>query len=178
MPDPWKGDMRGAGQPGESPNMNSLPLQQLQLYPSSGAPRSRLLPFQAECLAGTLLHVPCPGAPPALCLPRCLLIAAVHHDSLLLSSSFFLPCLKKIPLKTTFLSRVCVFLPFQPFLPTLQYFQSLTFSSRGSVFQSQAAEQAQGVTSTPPAKQPAAAGYPQFWGSLLPAHGTLHIFSS
>lgn len=102
VPDPWKGDMRGAGQPGESPNMNSLPLQQSQLYPSSGAPRSRLLPFQAECLAGTLLHVPCPGAPPALCLPRCRLIAAVHHDSLLLASGFFLPWLKKSPSRPHF----------------------------------------------------------------------------
>lgn len=71
---------------------------------------------------------------------------------------------QKIPLKTTFLSRVCVFLPFQPFLPSLEYFQSLTFSSHRSVFQSQAAEQAQGATSTPPVKHPAAAGYPRFWG--------------
>lgn len=47
----------------------------------------------------------------------------------------------KNPLKTTFHSRVCVLLPFQPFL-SLRYFQSLTFSSHGSVFQSQAAEQA------------------------------------
>lgn len=76
---------------------------------------------------------------------------------------------QKIPIKTTFFGRVCVFLPFLPSL-----FQSLTFSSHGSVFQSQAAEQAQGVTSTPPSKTP----YPQFWGSPLLAHDTLHIFSS
>lgn len=57
---------------------------------------------------------------------------------------------QKIPLKTTFFSRVCVFLPFQPFLPSLQYFQSLAFSSHSSVFQSQAAEQAQGVTKHTP----------------------------
>lgn len=61
---------------------------------------------------------------------------------------------QKAPLKTTFLSRVCIFLPFQPFLPSLQYFQPLTFSSHGSVFQSQAAEQAQGIISTPLGQAP------------------------
>lgn len=170
MPDPWKGDMRGAGQPGESPSMNSLPLLLFQLWPWLWCSS-----LQAECLAGTLLHVPCPGALPAPCLPRCHLTAAVHRDTF--SWVWLLPAMaQKFPLKPTFLSRVCVFLPFQPFLPSLQNFQSLTFSSHSSVFQSQAAEQAQGVTSTPPSK--AQCRLSPVLGPLLSAHGMLHIFPS
>lgn len=104
-----------------------------------------------------------PSWSPSCSLPsRVLSYCAVHHNSLLLGSSFFLPWLKKIPLKTTLFSRVCVFLPFQPFLPSLQFFSPWCSHPMAQFSKARLLSRLKVSLAHPQAKHPITAGYSQF----------------